>query len=129
MNNKKVVNPYTGFLVKNDLDTLEKQDILDKAVLILRSEIRDIKRNPLPDKLTTQDLLRGECDNPKVLLDFYSKLICSTFRRKRNSNVDRVVKSFSEDLIYAVSNGQIRPSKHINLWSGIEKFDKQEENY
>ncbi|KAG5866440.1 hypothetical protein JTB14_015344 [Gonioctena quinquepunctata] len=115
MNTKKVVKPYAGVLIKNDLETIGKQDILDRAVLILRSEIRDMERNPLPDKLTTKDLLTGECDSPKLLLDFYSKLICSSFRRKRNSNVTRLAESFSEDLIYAVSNGQIKPSKHINL--------------
>lgn len=64
MNNKEVVKRYTGVLVKNDLDTLENQDILDKAALILRSEIRGIKRNPLPDELPTEALIRGECDNP-----------------------------------------------------------------
>lgn len=58
MNSKKVVKLYAGVLVKNDLDTIEKQDILDRAVLILRSEIRGMHHNPLPDKLTTKDLIR-----------------------------------------------------------------------
>ncbi|CAH0731406.1 unnamed protein product, partial [Brenthis ino] len=74
-NNHKVVKPYHGHFIQNDLDTLEKQDILDRAALILRSEIRQIERKPLTDEPTANDLIKGECDIPPVLMDFYSKLI------------------------------------------------------
>jgi hypothetical protein len=60
MNGKKIVKPYNGMMIENDLDLLEEEDILDRAVLILRKRIRNIERRRLPDDLTTDALLKGE---------------------------------------------------------------------
>jgi hypothetical protein len=40
-------------MIENDLDLLEEEDILDRAVLILKKPIRNIERRRLPDDLTT----------------------------------------------------------------------------
>lgn len=115
MNGKKIVKPYTGVLIQTDYNTLEEDDILDRAVLILRKCIRDIKRKRLPDDLTADSLIKGECDVPQKLIDFYSQIISTKYPAKLSKNVARTAKSFSEDLIYAVTNGTIKTSKHINL--------------
>lgn len=88
---------------------------MDRAAQIIRSEIWNIQRDPLPDLLTANDLMKGECDVPEILIDFYSKIICSSFRRKHNININRIATSFTKDLIYAASNGKTKPSKHISL--------------
>ena len=69
LKNKKVVKPYTGVLLKNnDIDLLEKQEILQRAAINLRQEINQIERKPLPDELKTTDLIKGECDIPISLI-------------------------------------------------------------
>lgn len=112
---KENVKPYNGHLVQNDIDMLDKHDILDRALLILKSEIQTIEKRLLANEPTAEDLIRGECTIPPLLSDFYSKLICSSFRRKNNKNVQRVAQSFSADVIYAATKGKIKPSKHITL--------------
>jgi hypothetical protein len=54
---EKIVKPYNGMMIENDLDLLEEEDILDRAVLILRKRIRNIERRRLPDDLTTDRYL------------------------------------------------------------------------
>lgn len=98
IDNKKIVKPYSGNLLKNDLDSLGKQDVLNIAAQIIRSEIQSIQHNPLPDEPTVNDLIKGECYVPPVLADFYSQIVCSSFRRKSNVNVNRIATSFTEDL-------------------------------
>ena len=71
---KKVVKPYMGvFLKNNDMNDLEEEDILQRAALILRRDIREIEHRPLPDQLKTSDLINGECTLPTSLTRF-SKL-------------------------------------------------------
>lgn len=95
---QKIVKPYRRNLLKNDLDMLKQQDILDRAAQILRSEIQSIQHNQLQNEPTTHDLIKGECDVPPMLTDFYSKIICSSFRRQC----------------------KIKPSKHISLGMALE---------
>jgi hypothetical protein len=102
-------------MIENDLDLLEEEDILNRAVLILRKRIRNIERRRLPDDLTTDALLKGECDVPQTLLNFYSTIISTKYPAKMSKNVERLAKSLSEDLIYVVTNGNMKTSKHINL--------------
>lgn len=122
MNGKKIVKTYSGVLIKTDLDILEEEDILNRAVLILRKYIRNIKPKRLPEDLTTDILINGECDIPQELISFYSKIISSKYPAKISKNVARTAKSFSEDLIYAATNGNIKTSKHITLGMAIKSL-------
>ena len=69
-NNNKIVKPYSGVFLDNNLIELETQDILQRAAIILRDEVLKIKANKLPDKLTSNDLITGECSVPKTVNDF-----------------------------------------------------------
>ena len=71
------------FLKNNHLDYLEKEDILKRAALVLRREIRKVEHRPLPDQLKTVDLINGECTLPTSLTHFYGKLLSRpNYRRK-----------------------------------------------
>ncbi|GBP23658.1 hypothetical protein EVAR_80275_1 [Eumeta japonica] len=113
--NGKNCQTLHGVLIKTDYNALQEDDILDRAALILRKIIRNIKPTRLPEDLTTDSLIKGECDVPQQLIKFYSQLISTKYPVKLSNNVARTAKSFSEDLIYAVTNGNIKTSKHINL--------------
>ena len=117
---KKIVKPCTGVLLKgNDLDALEKQDILQRAALILRREINEIEHQPLPDQLKMSDLIKGECILPTSLRCFYETVLNGpNYRRKSSANSKRFTESFSADLIYA--SGKLKPSKHITLGLAIK---------
>lgn len=117
-----MVKPYVGVVIKNDFNSLEENDILDRAVLILRKCIRDIKPQRLPEDLTTDILINGECDIPEKLTNFYSQIISTKYPTKQSKNVSRIAASLSQDLIYAVSNGNIKTSKHINLGMAIKSL-------
>lgn len=55
----------------DDITELEKQDIVQKAAVILRDEIPNIKPNKLSDQLTTNDLIESECTVPNTVNDFF----------------------------------------------------------
>lgn len=96
-----------NIITVDHLEMLEKQDILNEAAQFIHSEIQNIQHNPLPDKPTVKDFLKGERNVPSVLTDFHSKISCSSFLRKHNVNVKRIATSLSEDLIYTVSHGKL----------------------
>ena len=74
---------------------MEKEDILQRAALILRHEIREIEHRPLPDQLKIVDLINGEFALPTSLTRFYETLLT-----RSSSNNKRISESFSADLIY-----------------------------
>ncbi|KAJ8966822.1 hypothetical protein NQ314_003284 [Rhamnusium bicolor] len=78
MNKSKIVKPKDGQLISNDLESITKGDIISKATLIIRDEIKKIKRSPLPKNLTSSNMIQGECDIPELIDQFYWELISST---------------------------------------------------
>lgn len=124
IHNKKIVKPYnTTLLQECNVESLEKQDILQKAALILRGIIRSIPHKKLPEKMTTQDLMNGECEVPQELTDFYTALLTSPHSRRKLIAVrEKLVKSLSQDLIYATTNGEVKPSKHITLGLALKRL-------
>lgn len=83
----------------------------------------NIKVKKLPEKLTETDLIRGECDIPSPVIEFYSTLLAGkSHRRRRSIHLKRTVESLSSDVIFAVSNGKIKPSKHISLGITIKSL-------
>lgn len=120
--NKKVVKPAgTCLLEQYDLKMMEKDDILYRAALILREEIRNIEVKKLPDCMSTDDLIAGECAVPARVTQFYSDVLSDPNSRRKPGEVKiRLVKSLSQDLIYATWNGRIKTSKHITLGLAIK---------
>ena len=116
---KKIVKPYKGVILRSDILKIEKDDILQRAALILRNEIMNIKVKKLPET----DLIRGECDIPSPVIEFYSTLLAGkSHRRRRSIHLKRTVEVLSSDVIFAVSNGKIKPSKHISLGITIKSL-------
>ena len=107
---------------KSDLNLLQKQDILQKAALILRDEINHIECKKLPDSLN-KSLINGECDIPNSLYNFYNIVLSGPNHRRKNSiKTKRLSKSFSADLVHTVTNGNIKPSKQITFGLALKSL-------
>lgn len=95
-------------------EILEESEILQNAASILRETILNIKKNDLPQHITTANLLNGECEIPKHVFDFYRFLLGGyKLSRRTSTNFIRKVNSLAEDSIYNGSNGGIKTKKHI----------------
>lgn len=112
--NKVIVTQTGQNVLHDDVDGIINKEILQKAATILRKKILDIKPTKLPQNFTIENLKKGECVAPDELKEFYATLLRSS-RRQDNNNCKVLIDSFSDDIIYAVSNGKIKPSKQITV--------------
>lgn len=82
----------------------------------LRNCITSVESTKLPDNLTPEDVILGECNIPEQLFNFMCDLVQGPDTRRKNSSDDLVkIKSVCSDLIYIVSKGRVKPSKHLKL--------------
>lgn len=60
---------------------------------------------------------------PNILTDFYTTLLSGTRTQSKQSGIrNRLVQSFSEDVIYAISNGRIKTAKHVTLAIAVKSL-------
>ena len=106
---------------------IEKKSIktsVREVVLLLRRGILYKSFNKvLPPDITVKDLTEGEAFVPELLEDFYKYLLCGANQRLGNTaRNERRVSSFSQDAIYAMSNGKVKPSKHLTLGMAMKSI-------
>ncbi|XP_074104088.1 uncharacterized protein LOC141530711 [Cotesia typhae] len=91
-----------------NLETKSSEKFEDDAY-DLRNCVKTLQRDKLPNKLRADDIIKGECDIPKLLYDFISNLIEGPDVNSKNNN-DKSVKvtSLCSDIIYAVTNGRVK---------------------
>ena len=72
----------------------------------LRNCIKQINRNPLPKKVTADDIIFGECEIPDELFNFMVNLINGPDIANEESIENELkIKSICSDIIYVVSKG------------------------
>ena len=115
--------PYDANLEDVDYSFLKKQNIVESAALILRQAIMDIELSKLPVQINTTDLLKGECEIPEILSNFYKILIGGLNRSRQKSQKNkRLVNSLSSDAIFSVTHGKTKPAKHLTLGLAIKSL-------
>jgi len=68
------------------------------------------------ENVCTEDLIKGECLLPDKLINFITHLVGGPDIRRRNSDeTRRKLESLASDLVHAVTNGRVKPSKQITL--------------
>lgn len=113
--NKLVVAPFNCKLVPK-VKEVDEEEILFNAAMILHNQSKSIQQKPLVTNLTSQKVIEGECEIPPKIVNFCQNVIAGcNFRRKNSKITKRLAKSFSSDIVFATSNGKIKPSKHVNL--------------
>ena len=90
--------------------------MLQQAAIISRQDIFSIKKRELPDAINAAEIARGECTIPDSILIFYETLLSGGSSCRRHSEkCRRLTSSFAQDVIFGVTNGQVKPAKHLQL--------------
>lgn len=120
MHHRKIVVSAEG--IDNHIDesifkSLEEEDVLQRAALILKRDLSSTVKDELPENLPFKDdVLKGERSTPQSLEKFYSTVMGGLDCRRRNNPVHlRKVTSLCQDLIYAVSGGKMKTSIHRGM--------------
>lgn len=96
---------------------------VQRAALILRREILNIKAQKITPPINSQKIIAGECEIPHGLQRFYSTLLCADNYRDQGSNKSQLlVKSLASDAIYNVTRGKIIPSKTVALGCAVKSL-------
>lgn len=109
---------------------METRQAIYKIGQIIRQEILNMDKKKLPEDITVQDLIRGECDTiPQLLSYLLECIICGDNKSISKNRHDlkkstRELKMFSlgQDIIYAVTNGNIKTSKHVTLGIALKSL-------
>ena len=105
----------------------DNNNIIDKSSSLLRSSIKNMAvQNKWP--YHPADTANDTMEIPGRLERFFSNLLTSPPSKVTSQpKIERLCDSFSQDLLYAVTNGQTKPPKHILLSYGIS-YSQLEEN-
>lgn len=112
-----------------DIETIDDEEINDilfeqeakDFALKYRKNILGIKKKPLTDFIDSEVLNEGECDVPKWLDIFWTTAL-SGIGKESCDRVRRLSSSFSQDSIYSITRGYIKPRKHILLGITIKSL-------
>ena len=98
-----------------------------EAARILRSSIIELMKGPseLPASLTIDNFQKGQAEPPRILIKFFETLLSS--KQEANSHNDaeetsRRASSLSQDALFCVSKGKIKPSKHLCMGLGMKSL-------
>lgn len=131
-NNKKYIAPYAGHIVSNQeiFKIIETRQAIYNIGQIIRREIINADKTKLPEDITVQDLIRGECDSVPPLLSYLlqciicgdSKGVSQSRHELKKSSRDLKMFSLGQDIIYAATNGNIKTSKHVTLGMALKSL-------
>ncbi|GFX71030.1 hypothetical protein TNCV_506001 [Trichonephila clavipes] len=120
---RKIFLHKNNNLLEQDLKPLEENDLIDKVAFILRSTILKMDKTTLPVVMKMEDLINGECTIPEKLHRVFKALIGGKDIRHRDGvNCLRLSNLLASNAIYCVSNGTVKPSKHITLGMTVKSF-------
>lgn len=96
---------------------------LQNAAYSLRKSIISIKPQKLPENLSVDDIIEGECQVPDELLNFMCDLIQSPDYRRKNNIDDLIrVKSICQDIIFCTTKGKVKPAKQLMLGLAVKSM-------
>lgn len=101
----------------NEIASLENkhENRMRDTAYELRNCVRSLESNKLPNNLSVDDVIRGECDIPEKLFNFISDLIEGPDACEESSEDKIKIKSLCSDIIFMITKGKIKPSKHLTL--------------
>ena len=104
-----------ALLKQNDSLTNTKTQIRDVA-FALRDAIKNLEKRPLSQNIKLEDLQKGEVDVHEIVDLFIKSVICGPDTVDCDTPAKRRrIKSISEDLVFAVTSGRMKPRKYVML--------------
>ncbi|GFY16088.1 hypothetical protein TNCV_3530911 [Trichonephila clavipes] len=120
---KIIMHKNSNLLEQEDRKKLEENDLIDKVAFIRRSTILKMDKTTLSPVMKMEDLINGEYTIPEKLDRFFKALIGGKdIRRRDGVNCHRLSNSLASDAIYCLSNGTVKPSKHITLGMTVKSL-------
>lgn len=109
-----IVSSYVG--MKNQLESMKTMSDVSKCIAqcasVIKKEIKEMK-DEMPWPPSCGDLAFGKIKIGSHLDAFLEHLLKSSCEKDLSSRAFRLKYSFAQDIIYAVSNGQIKTPKSI----------------
>lgn len=112
-------------IMANNTKFLERKndEKFDEVSFHLRNCIKKNYHQPLPSRLTADDVMRGECEIPKLLYDFMMNLVRGPdTSNKKSHEIVIQVTSICSDIIYAVTRGRCKPAKKLTLGLAVKSL-------
>lgn len=95
------------------------------VALYLRSLILKTQKNTesFPQPVTLESLTSGQGNPPTEVLDFFRVLYTgSKVKNENNDRTERLIRSVSDDVVFATSRGNIKTSKHLLLGLSLKSL-------
>ena len=111
----------------NILEMSQSNALVKKAAVILREEVTKVinEAPTIPWPPTVESLKSAARNPPATLTLFYNHLLsASNSKHITSSTTDRLIDSFSQDVMHAVSHGDFVTLKHATIGLGLHSLRK-----
>ena len=88
---------------------------LKEAAFYLRKCILSSKVTEQPTPLSVEAIQVGQGNKPEELMEFFRILYTGSCENGQNAQVERLIDSVTDDVVYATSHARMKPGKHISL--------------
>lgn len=105
------------------LQKITEKEKVRNVAYEMRKLLLKMPRKKLPENLTAEAIIEGECEVPQQLLDFMYFLIKGPSKRRNDNDEDNVrIHSICDDIIYSIHKGRIKPAKHMKLGMTVKSL-------
>ena len=93
-----------------------------RAALQLRQALKSVVKESLPDPLTLTSLTEGEGAPPELVRTFFQHLLGGPNTSYHSETVKRWSDSLSQDALFSVQHGKVKPKKHILMGMSMKSM-------
>ena len=93
-----------------------------RAALLLRQALMSVAKESLPDPLTLTSLTEGEGAPPEIVRTFFQHLLGGPNTSHYSETVKRRSDSLSQDALFSVQHGNLKPKKHILMGMSMKSM-------
>ena len=93
-----------------------------QAAMFLRKAIKDVALTKFSNCITVEDLAKGEAKPPDLLMTFFQVLHGGPSFKTHNEKVMRTANSASQDALFNVFKGNVKPAKQTLLGLAVKSM-------
>ena len=103
-----------------------EEGFLTRAALFLRKKLKGVGKVDVSEYPSAEEVAREDASSPKIVKTFFEVLYGGPNPEKYSVKVDRHAESTSQDVLFLVSGGHIKPEKHIPLGIAIKSISRSQ---